>query len=153
MMMLLGPVMAVGLSLATALGSVTTDRAPRTISLTASDEMKFSVTEIAARPGESIRIVLRAMGKVPKIAMAHNVVVLQKGTDVGAFIKASNLARETSFIAPAFAKQIIASTKLAGAGETVQVTFTAPSAPGRYDFVCSFPGHYASGMRGVLVVK
>lgn len=153
MMMLSGPILAVGLSLSTALGPAAADPAPRTVSLTASDEMKFSVTEIAARPGERIRIVLRAMGKAPKIAMAHNIVVLQKGTDVAAFINASNMARETGFVAPAFSKQIIASTQLAGAGETVQVTFTAPSAPGRYDFVCSFPGHYAAGMRGVLIVK
>ena len=152
-MMLFGPILAVGLSLTTGLGSATADPAPRTVQITASDEMKFSVTEIAARPGERIRIVLRAIGKVPKIAMAHNVVVLRKGTDVAAFIRASNMARETGFVAPAFSKQIIASTQLAGAGETVQVTFTAPSAPGRYDFVCSFPGHYAQGMRGVLIVK
>jgi azurin len=85
--------------------------------------------------------------------MAHNVVVLQKGADVKAFVTASATARDTGFIAPAFAKQIIAATQLAGAGDTVQVTFTVPSARGRYDFVCSFPGHYASGMRGVLVVK
>ena len=151
--MLFGPVLAVGLSLATAPGPAAADPAPRTVQITASDEMKFSVTEIAAKPGERIRIVLRAMGKVPKIAMAHNVVVFRKGTDVDAFIKASNMARETGFVAPAFSKQIIASTQLAGAGETVQVVFTVPSAPGRYDFVCSFPGHYAAGMRGVLIVK
>ena len=35
----------------------------------------------------------------------------------------------------------------------VEVTFDAPKAPGKYDFVCSFPGHYLAGMRGVLVVK
>ena len=151
--MLLGPMLAVGLSLTTALGPATADPAPRTVQVTASDEMKFSVTEIAAKPGERIRIVLRAFSRAPKIAMAHNVIVLKKGTDVDAFIKASNMARDTGFVAPALSKQIIAATKLAGGGETVQVTFTAPSAPGRYDFVCSFPGHYAAGMRGVLVVK
>ena len=151
-MTLLGVILAAGLGLTT-FGPARLDPAPRTVQITASDEMKFSVTEIAARPGERIRIVLRAMGKVPKVAMAHNVVVLEKGTKVDAFIKASNLARESDFIAPAFASQILAATRLAGAGETVQVTFTVPSAKGRYDFVCSFPGHYASGMRGVLVVK
>ena len=85
--------------------------------------------------------------------MAHNVVVLKKGTNLDAFINASATARATDFIAPAFKKQIVAATPMAGAGETVDVTFAAPSAPGRYDFVCSFPGHFAGGMRGVLVVK
>jgi azurin len=121
--------------------------------MTANDEMKFSLDRIAAKPGERLRIVLRAKGKIPKLAMAHNVVVLTKGTDAQAFVNASATARDTGFIAPAFAKQIIASTQLAGAGDTVQVIFTVPSSRGRYDFVCSFPGHYASGMRGVLIVK
>ena len=85
--------------------------------------------------------------------MAHNVVVLAKGTDTDACINASATARATDFIAPAFKAKVIAATKLAGNGETVEVTFDVPKAPGKYDFVCSFPGHYLAGMRGVLVVK
>ena len=61
-------------------------------------------------------------------------------------------AQATGYIPPALKAQVLASTDLAGPGETVQVTFKAPVALGRYDFVCSFPGHYAAGMKGVLVV-
>jgi azurin len=49
--------------------------------------------------------------------------------------------------------KVIAATKLAGNGETVEVTFDVPKVAGNYDFVCSFPGHYLGGMRGVLTVK
>jgi azurin len=152
-MTLFGPILAVGLSLGTAFGLTTADPVPRTVQMTATDEMKFSLNEIVAKPGERLRIVLRVKGKMPKLAMAHNVVVLRKGTVVQAFVNASATARDSGFIASAFAKQIIAATPLAGAGDTVQVTFTVPTARGRYDFVCSFPGHYAGGMRGVLVVR
>jgi azurin len=145
--------LALSLLLAAPVVSAAPDPAARKIPVTANENMKFSVTEITARPGESIQIVLRAMGTMPKIAMAHNLVVLKKGTKLDAFINAGAMARETNFIAPATASQVIASTPLAGAGETVQVTFRAPSAPGRYDFVCTFPGHFAGGMRGVLIVK
>jgi plastocyanin len=48
---------------------------------------------------------------------------------------------------------VIARTPLAGAGETVEVIFTAPAKPGSYPFLCTFAGHYQSGMKGVLVVK
>ena len=48
---------------------------------------------------------------------------------------------------------VLAMTGLAGPGETVQVTFKAPAKPGKYPFVCSFPGHYLSGMKGELTVK
>jgi azurin len=144
---------ALSLFLAAPLAATAPDPAPRTISLTANESMKFSITEITAKRGESVRIVLRAVGTMPKMAMAHNLVVLKKGTNVGAFINASAMARDTNFIAPALSNQVVASTPLAGAGETVQVTFTVPSVAGRYDFVCTFPGHFAGGMRGVLLVK
>jgi len=129
------------------------DPTPRTVAIKGGDDMKFSVTEIVAKRGERLRIVLQSRGTMPRIAMAHNVVVLAKGTDADAFINASATARATDFIAPAFKAKVIAATKLAGNGETVEVTFDVPKAPGKYDFVCSFPGHYLAGMRGVLVVK
>ena len=125
----------------------------RTVEIAAGDDMKFSVTEIRAKRGERLRIVLRSGGTMPKIVMAHNLVVLAPGTDAKAFVDASALARASGFVAPAFAGQLIASTGLAGAGETVEVTFDVPRAPGRYEYVCSFPGHFIAGMRGVLVVK
>lgn len=147
--------LALSLSLAAPFPAPAADPAPstRTIAMTANDDMKFSVTRIDAKPGEQIRVVLRVMGTMPRIAMAHNVVVLKKGTNLDAFVNASATARATDFIAPAFKKQVVAATPLAGAGETVEVSFAAPSTPGRYDFICSFPGHFAGGMRGVLVVK
>ena len=139
-------------------GATTSDRAsevppPRTVYLVATEEMKFDTTEIKAQPGEQLRIVLRAKGTLPKTVMAHNVVVLKTGTKPEAFVNASATARATGFIAPAFSERVLASTPLAGAGETVQVTFTVPSTRGRYDFVCSFPGHFASGMRGTLTIQ
>jgi azurin len=139
--------------LAAPLAGIAADPDPRTVAISAGDDMKFSVSQITARRGERLRIVLTSKGTMPKIAMAHNVVVLAKGTDADAFVNASALARTTSYIAPAFARQVLASTKLAGNGETVEVTFTVPKTAGRYDFVCSFPGHFLGGMRGVLIVK
>ena len=49
--------------------------------------------------------------------------------------------------------KVLAATKLLGPKERDTVTFTAPTAPGRYEFVCSFPGHLQVGMRGVLIVQ
>jgi azurin len=48
---------------------------------------------------------------------------------------------------------VIASTELAGPGETVEVSFKAPTAAGSYPFMCTFPGHFTAGMKGNLVVK
>jgi azurin len=128
-------------------------RQGRAVAIQAGDDMKFSVTRITATRGERLRIVLGVTGTMPKSVMGHNVVVLKKGADAAGFVNASAVARGSGFIAPAFAPQILAATPLAGPGESVEITFEAPTAPGTYEFVCSFPGHYMAGMKGILIVK
>jgi azurin len=125
----------------------------RTVELTATDTMKFDKTEITARPGETLHVVLKNVGTMPKIAAAHNFVLLKLGTDQAAFTAGAFNARETDFIPPAMKTAVIASTGLAGPGETVDTTFKVPAKPGTYPFLCSFPGHFALGMRGTLIVK
>lgn len=125
----------------------------RTIDIIGTDDMKFSVTSIEAKPGEPLRVRLMSKGGMPKIAMAHNFVLLKKDASQIKFITASSMARDTGFIAPELKDQVLATTALAGAGETVEVTFRAPKVPGEYPFVCSFPGHFQAGMRGTLTVK
>jgi azurin len=126
---------------------------PRTIALVGTDDMKFDVTTLKARPGESLRVRLTVKGTMPKIVMAHNFVLLKIGTDVTKFVTEGAPHRATDFIAPTMTGSVIAKTPLAGAGETVEVIFTAPAKPGSYPFLCTFAGHYQSGMKGVLVVK
>jgi len=127
--------------------------AARTVEITGGDDMKFSVTEIKAKPGETIKIQLKNVGTLPKMAMAHNVVVVKPTTKVAEFNSAGAAARETNFIAPATKSEVVAATELAGPGETVDVTFKVPAAAGSYPFLCSFPGHYTAGMKGTLVVQ
>jgi azurin len=127
--------------------------AARTVEITSGDDMKYSVTSIPAKRGETLRIVLKATGAMPKIAMSHNVVVLKPGTDQMAFVNAGASARATNYIAPAMNAQVIAHTPLAGNGETVEITFKVPATAGSYPYVCTFPGHFISGMKGTLVVK
>ncbi len=127
--------------------------AARTIEIKGTDDMKFSVTQITAKPGEKIRVVLTAVGSMPKMVMAHNWILLKKGADAQAFANAGALARDTGFIAPAQKANVLANTGLAGAGEKVEVTFTAPKVAGAYPYLCSFPGHFAAGMKGTLTVK
>ena len=127
-------------------------QAPRVVAITATDAMKYSLTAITAKPGEKITVKLTGQGAIPKVAMAHNFVLLAPKTDAAAFAVAAASARATDFV-PADKKQVLASTKLAGGGETVEVTFDAPKAPGVYDFICTFPGHFVAGMKGTLTVK
>jgi azurin len=126
---------------------------PRVVELIGTDDMKYNTTSIAAKPGEQITVRLTAKGTMPAIAMSHNFVLLQLKTDAAAFTTAGMTARATDYIAPANKAQVIASTKLAANGTTVEVTFKVPTVPGSYPYVCTFPGHFAAGMKGTLMVK
>jgi azurin len=125
----------------------------RTIEITAADTMKYDVTSITAKPGEKLHVVLKATGSMPKIAMAHNFVLLKSGVSAQDVSNAAFNARATDFIPAEMTDKILAHTGLAGGGETVEVSFTAPAKPGSYDYLCTFPGHFSQGMKGTLVVK
>ena len=127
--------------------------AVRTIEIVGTDDMKYSVTRIVAKRGEQLRIRLISKGTLPRIAMAHNVVVLKPETAVQKFIDAGATFRTTDFIAPAMTSSVLAQTRFAGPGETVEVRFKLPAKAGTYPFVCTFAGHYAAGMKGTIVVK
>jgi azurin len=128
-------------------------KAIKTITITGTEQMKWDVPTIEAKPGEQIHIVLKAVGSMPKVAMSHNFVLLKAGVNPQDVATAAMTARETDFIPASMKDKIIANTGLAGGGETVEVTFKAPMKPGSYPYLCTFPGHFAVGMKGELVVK
>ena len=125
----------------------------RTVEIVGTEDMKFSVTNITAKPGEQLRVRLVVKGTMPKIAMSHNFVLLTKAANQTDFITASMAASATGYIPADKKAQVIANTALAGAGETVEVTFKVPAAAGDYPYLCTFPGHAQAGMRGTLTVK
>jgi azurin len=125
----------------------------RTIEIIATEDMKYSVPTIAAKGGEQLRVRLVAKGAMPKVAMAHNFVLLDKAASAVKFVTAGMQARATDFIPPEMKDQVLAASAMAGAGETVEVTFKVPNAPGDYPYLCSFPGHFQAGMKGMLSVK
>jgi azurin len=145
-----------GLAVAVAAGLVAASAAqaaPRVVKITGTDDMKFSVTKIDAVAGEEIKVVLTVTGALPKEAMAHNFVLLNTGVDANAFTMMAISARATAYVPKNADDKVLAATGLAGAGETVEVTFKAPAKAGAYTYLCSFPGHFAAGMKGVLNVK
>lgn len=147
-------VLAAGLfAAASLLTSTPAAAAAREVKMTGNDQMQYSIKRIEAKPGESLKVVLTAVSSMPKTEMAHNFILLKKGANPDAFVMAGAMARKTEYVPEAKKDQILASTTLAGGGETVEVTFDAPTEPGEYVYLCSFPGHYAAGMKGLLVVK
>ena len=125
---------------------------PRVVEITANDTMKYNLTTIEAKAGEEIKVILTNGGSMPKEAMGHNWVLLKAGSDGMTFATAAMSAKDTDYIPPALKDQVLASIGLLGPRKSGEVTFKAP-APGEYPFLCTFPAHYAVGMKGTLIVK
>ena len=115
--------------------------------------MKFNLARMEVKAGQDVKVSMTNMGSLPKAAMGHNWVLLKKGVDVKAFADAAVMAAATDYIPAQFADQVIAHTKLLGPKQNEEVSFKAPTEPGEYVFICSFPAHYLTGMKGVLVVQ
>lgn len=112
--------------------------------------MKFDKSEIKVKAGQKVKITLRHKGKLAVNMMGHNFVLLKKGVNVAAFAGQAAVFKDHQYI-PKDTNDVIAHTSLIGGGQTTTVEFDAPKA-GTYDFLCSFPGHYAL-MKGKFIVE
>ena len=124
------------------------------ITITGNDTMQFDVKEFTVNAGAKVEPTFKNIGKLPKLAMGHNLVILKEGVSplkFGQKIMGMG-ASPTNPLPKESLEEVIASTKLLGPGESEKLTFTAPKQEGLYQFLCSFPGHYAI-MRGVMVVE
>lgn len=114
------------------------------------NEMKYETTEFSVPAGEQVKIIFQNVATSP--AMQHNVVVLNSMEEeaVNRVGQAALAAGEAAGYIPTD-EAIIAYTPMSKPGETVEVTFTAPSEPGDYKYLCTFPGHYIL-MQGTMHV-
>ena len=120
------------------------------VTITSNDGMRFDVRKINVSSGQKVRVTLTHTGKLDKRIMGHNVVFLTNGVKPSAFAVKAAAARDNDYI-PKGTTEVIAHTKMIGGGETTVIEFIAPEA-GTYNYICSFPGHYAM-MKGKLIVE
>ena len=128
---------------------------PRVVKIRAGvdNAMKYDVTTITVAPGETVKVTLTNHMTLPKEVMGHNWVLLTTGTDVAAFAAAAAPEPANGYIPAKMKDKVLAVIGVLGPNETGEVTFTAPTKPGDYPFLCTFPGHFLTGMKGVVVVK
>ena len=129
-------------------------KAEHKITISGNDTMQFDVKNFEVKAGKSVIITFKNAGKLPKIAMGHNLVLLKKGITAISFgQKALGAgANAVNALPDSLKGDVIASTKLLGPGEEEILSFTAPKETGAYEYVCTFPGHFAM-MRGTMTVK
>lgn len=128
--------------------------AQREIKIEGHDNLRFTVETIKVSPGEQLKITLTTVSNIDdKSMMAHNWVLLKKGTDGMNFVNKGLQHQDNDFIDPALKGKVIAQTKMLGDGETDSIVFHAPAEKGTYEYVCTFRAHYQAGMKGKLIVE
>lgn len=115
---------------------------------TVEEEMRYDVAYFAVEAGRPVQILLENHDLMP-----HNLVVTKPGA-----LKSVALAGQA--VGPAGtdglpyvpdSPNVLAASELVGPGQSVRITLTAPTEPGDYPYVCTFPQHWYR-MYGVMVV-
>ena len=128
---------------------------PKEVTILADDKMRYDVTAFEVKPGQKVSVTIKNIGTTPKFSMGHNFVMLDRmvnQSNVQRFLDAASTEATHDYVPPA-SKEVLAHSKLLGPNETDTVTFNAPYIPGEYLYLCSFPGHYSQGTKGIMTVK
>ncbi|MDC0314403.1 GDSL-type esterase/lipase family protein [bacterium] len=112
------------------------------------ERMSYDVKELSIKAGKKIKLTFANPDFMP-----HNLLVVQPGSsqEMGQAAMAMGAEGFAKDFRPDSDK-IIAGTKMLDNGEEETIEFTAPTKPGKYEFVCTFPGHFML-MKGVFNVK
>ncbi|MEP7188636.1 MAG: plastocyanin/azurin family copper-binding protein [Roseiflexaceae bacterium] len=115
---------------------------------TAGEELHYAPAALSATAGQPVKVTF----KNASAAQKHNWVLVKGGDDVAQKVDdAGATAGDAAGYIPTD-PNIVSSVKLLNGAESGTASFTAPAA-GAYTFLCTFPGHYAAGMKGTLTVK
>jgi cytochrome c oxidase subunit II len=113
--------------------------------------MKFDKTELSVKAGSKVALLFANK----TCALQHNFLLLKPGSKDAVGALADNMLANPQALALMYvpdSPDILAkSNKLIGIGQTDLIEFTAPSEPGDYPYICTFPGHWRL-MNGVLKV-
>ena len=113
------------------------------------EQMLFDVRWFAVEAGKPVQVVLTNSD-----AMPHNIVFGQPGSVAEIGTAAATMPAPSDPNALAYVPSsalVLKATRLVQRGESDRIEFTAPTSPGEYIFVCTFPGHWVR-MYGVMLV-
>jgi azurin len=120
------------------------------IEVVTGENLSYRTPQVEAVAGQVIKLTLKNVDSVP-----HNWVLLQPDS----LAKVGQLANQLLADPAAGSKQyvpdspdVICFTDVVPAGQSFSIYFQAPKTPGRYPFLCTFPGHWMV-MNGVLTIR
>ncbi|MDC6406128.1 MULTISPECIES: PVC-type heme-binding CxxCH protein [Maribacter] len=117
---------------------------------TITNEMKYDVTKFEVKAGEQVELILEN----PDF-MQHNLIITKPGKKEAVGAAADKMAADPDAAELFYIPQtddVLFATPLLNPNDSYSLKFTAPTTPGEYPFICTFPGHWRI-MQGVMVVK
>lgn len=118
---------------------------------TVREQLRYDTDRLVVEAGKPFEVLFENPD-----AMPHNLVFVQPGTlqDVATAVQTQapdKLDSQGRAYVPDNDPRVIAATKMLEAGKSEKLSLTAPDKEGTYQYVCTFPGHWAI-MKGELVV-
>ncbi|TWU59084.1 Auracyanin-A precursor [Rubripirellula tenax] len=116
---------------------------------TVEEEMRYDIAYFAVEAGRPVQVVLENHDLMP-----HNLVICDPGTlkEVAQLgLEAGPTGGSTGLPYVPSSDRVIEATEMIAANGEARLTFTAPTEPGEYPYVCTFPQHWYR-MYGVMVV-
>jgi putative heme-binding domain-containing protein len=118
---------------------------------TVPDQMLFDKQRIVVKAGKQVEILFENNDLMP-----HNLVVTQPGAleEIGTLAEATATqpgALERHYVPSS--KKILHASRLLQPREVQKLSFTAPTQPGVYPYVCTYPGHWRRMYGAMYVVK
>ena len=113
------------------------------------EQMLYDKTLIVVEPRRPVEIVLKNDD-----AMQHNLVVLAPGAPEEIGQAAEKMAPQPDAFLRLYvpdSPKVLFATRLLDPGQQAKLAFTAPSTPGEYPYLCTYPGHWRR-MVGTLAV-
>ena len=120
------------------------------IVITSDDYMKFNTSKITVKSEKLVKLTLKHIGRLDVQVMGHNFVLLKDKVDIVEFANKAAMASKNQYI-PVESNEVIVYTDMIGGGQETTIEFLPPEV-GVYNFICSFPGHYAM-MKGKFIVE
>ena len=132
------------------IGKIAAIKADVTFTLnTVPQEMAYDQTELQAKAGQTIEIMLNNKDQMP-----HNLVVIQAGSLEAFGPLVDSFVVQPEAVAVKYvpnSRVVLGATEMLNPGESGSIVIQLPDVPGSYPFVCTFPGHWRF-MKGVIIV-
>jgi|GEM_PF-1498278 len=122
----------------------------REIVMEVASNLAYKTPELRAKPGEKLALTFVNPDVVP-----HNWVLAKPGMLAAVGTLADGLIADPEAVARHYVPKtddVVAYADITEPGRRQTIYFTVPDAPGRYPFLCTFPGHWKL-MNGLLIVE